>query len=404
MNKHSILLKISIFFLLAIIATTALFKVMYDFKFESEKEILRIHYHHVAMSIMRWKVGDTTKAQLDKALKKDHMEVVNDAALYKNIQKIKKFDTVSCAKGDFHMYEKDSFRYVLVPKVVGKILLKDIKTESINVSYVWWLYFAFIFIMLLLFASIAISLYPLKKLQKQIRQFGEGGENIDFSSSRHDEIADVANEFSKAAKKINDVTQARIIFLRNVSHEFKTPITNGKLALEFIQDSNSKNILNNVFTRLDLLLKEFIEIEKITAIKNTLEKKNYQLADILDQATDILFLEQNTIANNFTTKSVHVNFELFSIVFKNLIDNALKYSDKDTLYIQANETEIHFICEGEKLDETLEYYLQPFTKSDAQTAQSFGLGLYIVDSILKEHKYSLSYSYENHKNCFTIEI
>ena len=65
----------------------------------------------------------------------------------------------------------------------------------------WWLYGAFIAIMIILFLSIAISLYPLKHLQQQIRRFGEGEIDIDFTSTRKDEIAEVSNEFNKSAKK-----------------------------------------------------------------------------------------------------------------------------------------------------------------------------------------------------------
>lgn len=402
MNRHSIMLKISISFALTILATTALFKVMYDFKFESEKEELRIHYHHVAMSVMRWKVGDTSYKQLVRALKKDHMKIVENQELYKSIQKVKIFDTVSCAKGDFHLYEQNNSRYVLVPKVVGKLLLKDLKTESINVNYVWWLYIAFVCIMLLFFASIAISLYPLKKLQKQIHRFGEGDTNIDFSSKRKDEIGEVSNEFQKAIEKINNVLNARLVFLRNVSHEFKTPITNGKLALEFINDSDSKNVLDNVFVRLDLLLKEFVQIEQITAIDQKLEKKNYLLADILDQSIDTLFLEPNSIDNNFKKENIEVNFEVFTIIFKNLIENGLKYSIENNFYISSQENKILFCSHGVKMEESLEHYIQPFTKTSVKTSQSFGLGLYIVDALLKTHNFSLSYNYKDGYNCFII--
>ncbi len=402
MNKHSIILRICVFFSIALVATTALFKYMYDHQFESEKEELRIHYHHVAMSVMRWKIGDTTYKELINALEEDHMAIVDDATLYKDIQGIGKFDTVSCAKGDFHLYNHNSFRYVLVPPVVGKLLLKDIKTESINVNYVWWLYAAFVLIMLLLLVSIGISLYPLKQLQMRIHRFGEGDTNIDFFLSSKDEIAEVSNEFNKAVKKINNVLDARRIFLSNVTHELKTPITSGKIALEMIKDSKSKEVLNNVFTRLELLLKEFIQIEKITATDHVLQTKEYPLTDILDQATDMLFLEPNSIKNNFSKNRLKVNFELFTFVFKNLIDNALKYSQNNDCYIECKDNKIHFISKGEKMDKTLEYYLRAFTKSEDKSSESFGLGLYIVDTILKKHNLCLSYEHSNTYNYFTI--
>ena len=76
MNKHSILLRIVIFFFLALVATTALFKVMHEHEFTGERERLRVHYHHVAMNVMRWRIGETTYSQLVTALAKDKMIVV----------------------------------------------------------------------------------------------------------------------------------------------------------------------------------------------------------------------------------------------------------------------------------------------------------------------------------------
>ena len=103
MNKHSILLKITLFFIIALLATTVLFKIMYGYEFTNEREKLRVHYHHVAMNVMRWKIGDTTYSQLVKALEKVNIEIVDDPTLYNSIQTLVKFDTVSCAKGDFHL-------------------------------------------------------------------------------------------------------------------------------------------------------------------------------------------------------------------------------------------------------------------------------------------------------------
>lgn len=404
MNKHSILLRIIIFFFLALVATTALFKVIYEHEFTGERERLRVHYHHVAMNIMRWHIGDTTYAELLIALGKDNISVVDNPKLYRDIQKMEKFDTVSCARGDFHLYEQDSFRYVIVPPEVGKILLKDINTKDINVNYVWWLYIAFIIIMLLLFLSIAVSLYPLKHLQAKIQQFGEGDLDVDFHSDKKDEIADVANEFNNSAKKIKDILQARIVFLRNITHECKTPITSGKLALEFLEESKSKDVLRNVFTKLELLLKEFVNIEQITATDQKLEKKSYILIDVLDQASDLLFIESNSVKNNFSDKKIEVNFEFFTIVFKNLIDNAIKYSKDNDFYIECKDDGIYFCSLNEPMDESLEYYLQPFTTSNTESTESFGLGLYIVDALLKKHNFTLNYEYHDGYNCFIIKM
>ena len=402
MNRNSILLKISVSFFIALLAITALFNVIEKHEIVNEKNKLREHYHHMAMAIMKWKMGMIEHSQLMATLKKENITLIEDPKLHQEIKQSVTADEAACSLGNFFIYEQGTYRYVIIPPIFGKILLRDNSIDPIDVSYVWWLYEAFVLTMVLLFVSILISLHPLKKLQQQVHRFGEGDIDINFATTKKDEISELANEFDKAAKKIKNVLEARQVFLRNITHELKTPVTSGKLALELLGDSKSKNVLNNVFTRLELLLKEFVHIEKITATNQILQFKEYPLTDILDQATDMLFLEPNTIKNNFFKNSATVNFELFTFVFKNLIDNGLKYAIDDDFYIDYDTDKIHFISRGDELERDLEYYLQPFTKSDDDLSQSFGLGLYIVDKILKTHHFHLTYEHLNGYNFFTI--
>jgi len=405
MNKHSILFKISIFFLVAFVMMTILFDVMYNYEFTSAKEKLRSHYHHVAMSIMRWKFADGTKEQLLKDLAEQNIEIIDDKEFYKSLLKEKRVDRVQCARGHFDLYEKDNYRYIISPKNTGSLLLRDNKTEFIDIYYVWILYGLFVLVLFALYISIAVSIYPLKNLQLKIKRFGEGEMNIDFTSKKKDEIADVSNEFDLTVKKIQNMVNARAIFLRNITHELKTPITKGKLSLEFIENSKTKEILNNVFTRLDLLICEFLRIENVTSCNCSINKKEYHIADIIDNAVDLLFLEKNSIKHNVKSEKFFVDFDLMSIVFKNLIDNGLKYSYDANVSIYIEGQQLYFCSNGEKMSHDLEYYIQPFTKHNmSMSSDSFGLGLYIVNYIIEKHGFSFSYKYEKGKNIFILSF
>ncbi|MDQ1268005.1 MAG: two-component system, OmpR family, sensor kinase [Campylobacterota bacterium] len=383
---------------------TVLFKMMYDYEFISVKENLKVHYHKVAKSVMLWHIGKDTKEQLLENLKKQNIEIVSDKKLYDDIVGLKKFESISCGMQNFDLYEKDNYRYMITPQNTGELLLKDLRTEPINVYYTWWLYGAFVLVLLALFLSIAISIYPLKHLQLQIRRFGEGDMDLDLASMRKDEIAEVSNEFDKAVSKIKEMMNSRAIFLRNITHELKTPITKGQLSLEFLEPSRTKEILTNVFMRLNLLTREFVQIENVTACDCQINKKNYHLADILDNAVDLLFLEPGSIEHNIDNRKVEVDFELMSIVFKNLLDNGIKYSSDASVFVNLNKDELSFCSRGKEMENSLEYYIQPFTKCDVNTQESFGLGLYIVYYILDKHGFTLSYSHENGLNRFIIHL
>ncbi len=383
---------------------TGLFKVMYDHEFTSVRENLRVHYHHVAMNVMRWRFGGESKEQMLHALKSDNIEIIDDPELYEDIITEEKFDTVYCAKGEFDIFEKDGQRYIIAPSSVGEMLMKDLKTEPVHVYYVWWLYGGFVIVLFALFLSIAISIYPLKHLQMQIRRFGEGEMELDLASERKDEIAEVSNEFDKAVNKIQAMMNSRAIFLRNITHELKTPVTKGQLSLEFLEPSRTKEILSDVFVRLNLLMREFLQIENVTSCDCYIDKKTYHLTDILDNAIDLLFLEPGSIEHNLANESIEADFDLMSIVFKNLIDNGIKYSDDGKVFLHLNDKKLSFCSRGEAMKNPLEHYIQPFTKCDMNVEDSFGLGLYIIYYILVKHGFSLAYEHKDGLNCFTLQL
>ena len=375
---------------------------MYDYEFLSVKEKLKAHYHKVARYVMQRHVGIDTDEQFFKNLKLKHIEIVKGDK--EDITKNKKVDSISCGMLYFDLYEQDGYRYMITPEKTGSMILKDLKTKPINVYYMWWLYGAFVLVQFALFISIAISIYPLKHLQTQIRRFGEGEMNLKLASNGKDEIAEVSNEFDKAVRKIKEMMTSRTIFLRNITHELKTPITKGQLSLEFLEESRTKEILTNIFLRLNLLTREFLQIENITACDCQVTTKNYHIVDILDNAVDLLFLEPGCIKHNISNRTIEADFDLMTIVFKNLIDNGIKYSSDSNVFLHLEGDELAFCSRGDAMEHDLEYYIQPFTKCDMNIEDSFGLGLYIVYYILEKHNFSFSYKYENGINSFIIHL
>ena len=97
--------------------------------------------------------------------------------------------------------------------------------------------------------------------------------------------------------------------------------------------------------------------------------------------------------------TLRVDFKLFSIAIKNMIDNGIKYSENKNVKIQADGSSIRFITKGEPLERELEFFTEPFTKGQ-NSQKSFGLGLYIVDNIIKAHGMNLAYKYKNGYNIF----
>ena len=261
---------------------------------------------------------------------------------------------------------------------------------------------AFIVIIILIIPYIYIfkKLRPLKKLKKQIDKFANNKlDEIENVSTGEDEISQVSNAFYQSVMQIRKLNQSRQFFLINIMHELKTPITKGLITLEMIENNKYKARLNDIFNRLEILINEFAAIEQITSGATFINNKKYNILDILDEAKEISMNEDNIqifINNSFF---VNVDFKLFATVIKNMIDNGIKYSDDKFVSIYVNKNEIIFVNKGKAMNNTLEYYTQAFTQ-EAKSKDSFGLGLYIVDTILQTYNLKLYYEYKDGSNYF----
>jgi two-component system OmpR family sensor kinase len=185
-------------------------------------------------------------------------------------------------------------------------------------------------------------------------------------------------------------------------HELKTPITKGKLLIELPLNDKNQEKLRMVFYRLENLINEFASIEELIGINQNLELKTYYLADIIDNAKDMLMCEEEQTIESYENIKIDIDFKLFSIAIKNLIDNGIKYSINKEIKISTIDNKIVFSNTGKPLQRELKEYFEPFIKDTNQNNNSFGLGLYITKHILDANGYKLEYKYENESNIFVV--
>lgn len=280
------------------------------------------------------------------------------------------------------------------------MLLQDNNYQPYRYDIIKVIFGLVFFILLITYIFIIRKIKPLRKLKRQIDKFASGNLNIKNVSTGNDEISEVADAFYNAVMQIKSLNQSRQLFLRNIMHELKTPITKGRITAEMIEKTKNQERLINVFERLESLINEFAALERVTsgiAIENS---KLYKVVDIIDEAADIAMAEKSLITiNAIDDVSINGDFKLLSIAFKNMIDNGIKYSDDKHINITITNKNIKFITKGDKLEQELNYYIEPFTQG-SNAKKSFGLGLYIVDNILKSHNLNLEYCYKNGLNIF----
>ena len=303
----------------------------------------------------------------------------------------------------FKIFEIDGKIYLFFEKLDTQILIKDLESQNLtNSFYTIFVFVSLLIVITILYINTLKKLLPLKELKDKVINFGDEKFDFELSNSRSkDEVTLLANEFKKSAQKLKNIKESRNIFIRNIMHELKTPITKGKFLLQLEKSDENIEKLKMVFNRLESLINEFATIEELISQNRVLEKKSYFLEDLLDNAKDILMIDDNCVKNSYENIKLNVNFKLFSIAIKNLIDNAIKYSNDKKVEVLTQNEDILFVNSGKKLEGDFEKYLEPFYSKSSN--ESFGLGLYIVFNILKANGYNLLYKYEDGRNIFIVK-
>jgi len=299
-----------------------------------------------------------------------------------------------------NMLESSGHIYFYINTNNNAVLLED----RVLKPYKYWsllsVYLSIILFVSVSFILIIVRLRPLQRLHKKIRLFAKGDMNVSFKMYGEDEIALIANELDNARVQLRDMIQARSLFLRNIMHELKTPITKGRILTQMIDNEKQQQRFNTIFVRLEDLINEFALMEEVSSGFGHLEIQEYRYIDIVDGAIDMAFVEPESVTfEGDSTKKVNVDYRLFTTAIKNMIDNAMKYSSDAHIVIGTSADELYFESNGKKLEHPLSYYVQAFTK-EHNAKNSFGLGLYLVDAILKVHNYVLAYEYRDGVNRF----
>jgi len=389
--------KIRLIFSLILILLTFLFigSIKYDhLKYDENNEMherLVTHYLY-NYYLVYGKIDEAYLASQNFSLITDKAKIVQIEHYFKEKEKekFKKYAVDTYKLQRIILINNDRFKLFLQNKNKLKFPLKRIVVFSIV-----------FLLMLMLYFWVMKSLKPISTLKNQIKTFSEGNLEIHCASDKKDEIAEVANEFDHAVTMIRELLQSRQLFLRAIMHELKTPIAKGRLVAEMLPDERNKTRMHSIFERLNLLIDEFAKIEKITSKNFKLDVKPYKMSDLTEASIDLLMLEnakEHIELHVIEDYQTEVDFELFTLVIKNLIDNAIKYAKDKKVLVQINNHRIAIVNKGEKLNEPLENYFKPFHTSK----KGLGLGLYIVKSILDIHQKELNYEYEDGKNIFII--
>ncbi len=304
--------------------------------------------------------------------------------------------------GQVRVFETLDAHYIYVQRLGYNLMLQDNRPKNYTVQIAVGIGIFLIILLVLLYLAILKKLHPLKKLHRQIERFATGDTQSRINYVYNDEIGKIAKSFDHAILHINRLIASKNLFMRNIMHELKTPITKGRIVVESIDDEATKKILIRAFDRMNELINELAEVERVAMQNFTPDIKETSLMEIVTKAQELLMTDKRRIMIDFEDFELKTDPKLFALALKNLLDNGIKYSSDKSVKITANDCAINVISKGKELKHPLSFYIEPFSQEEKRSS-GFGLGLYIVNSILEKLHFKLSYSYANDENIFTIK-
>ncbi len=408
MRKSSIFFSITFIFGIAILGIVIAYLYMVKYDKQKYSHELNERYSIVSRVALIKLLNSSVDKNFEKDLKIYKMQVIKDDDKIKDILKngeVLQSLGIRIGRSSIIYYKRKN--YLLIESAIQKraVLLYD-KGYIPYRNQIWTIRAIFGSLILLIlgvyFWTIK-KIKPIKKIKEEIDKFAKGDLNISCEMKTDDEIAEVANAFAHAVSEIKKLNNSRKLFLRNIMHELKTPITKGRITVEMIEDGKQKERLKSAFLKLEDLLNEFISIEQITVDNSFIKKEIVDIKSIINSAIEQLMGSEGVEVDLKENFEVKVDKKLFSLALKNLIDNGLKYSNNSKVKVVVEDKSIKIVSLGEKLKYELSYYTEPFTQDEKNSKKGFGLGLYIVDNILKAHNMRLDYYFEDGKNVFVID-
>ncbi len=211
-------------------------------------------------------------------------------------------------------------------------------------------------------------------------------------------------------------------FINNMTHEFKTPISSIALSSEamlknkeFQKDARMHKyaeIIKNQTERLNQQVEKVLQIAKLEGNTLKLNKENFDLVALLHdvaQSVSLNFEKKGgsiKVQSNVDSYIVNADKTHVSNILYNLLDNSLKYNDKKPeVFILFNKTENETcLCvQDNGLGIDKKYIDQLFDKffrvptGDVHNIKGFGLGLFYVKQVVREHAWKISVESELNK-------
>lgn len=292
----------------------------------------------------------------------------------------------------------------------------DILIKTITVG--WLVSLVFAYFLGLYFSGDALQ--PVNRVVREVNDITQDKLSFRLKVNQNatpDEIDELILTFNALLSRIESAFIAQKRFVQNASHELKTPLTaimaEAELALTRERSAQEYRRTLQVITdeteRLVTITHGLLTLARFEEGDFNLESEHVNIDQLISNSLKAFKLHHSgrDIEQKLSTEHVIVkgSAQLLQIALLNVLDNAAKYSSgKITLTTKYCGDEIRIGVEdygiGIPENELNRLFTPLFRGSNARGVPGAGLGLPLVDRIMKIHGGRLEITSEEHKGTF----
>ncbi len=269
---------------------------------------------------------------------------------------------------------------------------------------------------------------PIREMAQATRRYAEGDFDVRMKDyGRNDEVGELAASFNNMAESLQQTERQRREFIANISHELKTPMTtiagytDGILDGTIPPENERKylQIISDESRRLSRMVRRMLDVSQLQTMDPLRNGNHFDLCESMRRV--LISMEQKINDRHLDVDAdipdepilVLGDNDMITQVIYNLLDNAAKFArEGTTLYLgvaaRDGKARVTVRNIGDTIPaEELPLLFERFHKSDKSRSEDkdgVGLGLYIVKTILEQHKEKINVTSEDGVTTFSFSL
>lgn len=318
--------------------------------------------------------------------------------------------------------------------VIGVMLL-SVSTDNIELNLHYLKQFVLIIQFLLTvviivvgFALSGITVRPLRRLIKSIKDVKDGYEKDFTSVTTYSEIETISEACADMLRRMQTLDTTRQEFVSNVSHELKTPLTSMKVLADSLIGQEDipvelyREFMTDIGAEIDRenkIINDLLSLVKMDKASGNINIESININDLLELIMKRLrpiAQRQNVdlVMESFRPVVAEVDEVKLTLALSNLIENAIKYNNPEGwVHVSLNADHQNFFVTVEDNGigipkEAQDHIFERFYRVDKSHSREIGgtgLGLAIARNAIIMHRGAIKvHSLEGEGTTFTVRI